>query len=328
MLKITFIIPVLNAEKYLNACLKSITLQNYRKDLIEIIIADGGSSDNSIKISRKFKCKIIKNPRKKAEYGHEEALKITTGDIIVYFAADNILPCKNWLKKITKPFEENKKITGVYTHISTNKKDNLINQYYSDLHVEPFSWFIYGDSVNPKLYSKIYKIIMSNKDYIVFKFKIKNFPLIAWAQGFAVRKSFSRNKKTLGDDMLPLIQMIKEKKLLAYVPNAGIYHNHLNSLLHYLKKYQSRIRESLKNRNLGYLFREKFFSKKRRILKYIWLLYSTTIIGPVYHSLLWSLKNKNIYWTYHIPCCFFLGILMLYEYVYYLFNKVKSDLNL
>jgi len=321
--KVTFIIPVLNGEKFLNKCLKSITSQNYKKDLIEIIVADGGSTDNTVNISKKYKCKTINNPRKKAEYGHEEALKIATGEIIIYFAADNILPCKDWIKKIIKPFEENKKIIGAYTHICANKKDNLLNQYYSNLHVEPFSWFVYGDTVNPKLYSTIYQTLTTNKDYSVFKFEIKNFPLIAWAQGFALRKNFKRDKCTLGDDMLPLIQMIKEEKLLAYVPSAGIYHDHLYSFSHYLKKYQSRIRESLRNKNIGYLNREKFFSKKRKISKYIWMLYAISIVGPIYHSVLWYLKKKDISWMYHIPCCFFLGILILHEYTLSLVNKSK-----
>jgi len=324
--KVTFIIPVLNGEKFLNKCLKSITSQIYRKDLIEIIVADGGSTDSTVNISKKYKCKIINNPRKKAEYGHEEALKIAKGDIIIYFAADNILPCKDWVKKIIKPFEENKKIIGVYTHISTNKKDNLLNQYYSNLHVEPFSWFVYGDSVNPRLYSKIYQILIKKENYFVFKLPTKNFPLIAWAQGFAVRKSFKRSKKTLGDDMLPVIQIIKEKKLLAYVHDAGIYHDHIVSFSHYLDKYQSRIRESFRDKNIGYLNREKFFSKKRKILKYIWMLYSISIIGPLYHSILWFLKKRDISYIYHAPCCFFLGILIFYEYTLALTNKLKQKL--
>ena len=49
---VTIIIPVFNAEKYLENCLKSVINQTYKN--IEIIIVDDGSTDNSFKIYNKY----------------------------------------------------------------------------------------------------------------------------------------------------------------------------------------------------------------------------------------------------------------------------------
>ena len=48
----TVIVPNLNHGKYLSDCLNSILKQNYKK--FEIIILDGGSTDDSLKIIKNF----------------------------------------------------------------------------------------------------------------------------------------------------------------------------------------------------------------------------------------------------------------------------------
>ena len=51
---ISIIIPTLNSAKTLKDCLQSIEMQDYPKDRIEIIIADGGSTDSTLSIISEF----------------------------------------------------------------------------------------------------------------------------------------------------------------------------------------------------------------------------------------------------------------------------------
>jgi glycosyltransferase involved in cell wall biosynthesis len=51
---ISVIIPTLNSAKTLKDCLESIVAQDYPEDKIEIIIADGGSTDSTLSIVSEF----------------------------------------------------------------------------------------------------------------------------------------------------------------------------------------------------------------------------------------------------------------------------------
>jgi len=51
-LKVSFVIPTLNSEKTLRACLHSILAQNLPRNSYEIVVADVGSSDATVEIAR------------------------------------------------------------------------------------------------------------------------------------------------------------------------------------------------------------------------------------------------------------------------------------
>lgn len=54
---VSFVIPVLNGEQYIERCLKSIRGQNYPQEGYEIIVVDNGSTDDTLKIIRR--CGVI-----------------------------------------------------------------------------------------------------------------------------------------------------------------------------------------------------------------------------------------------------------------------------
>ena len=54
MVKISFIVPVYNQQRYVKQCLDSITNQGLQEDKYEIIIVNDGSSDNSLAIIQQF----------------------------------------------------------------------------------------------------------------------------------------------------------------------------------------------------------------------------------------------------------------------------------
>jgi glycosyltransferase involved in cell wall biosynthesis len=321
---VTFVIPIRNASSLLDPCLKSIRAQNYPSSKLEIIIADGNSTDNSLEICKRYDCRILNNPRIRAEYGLELGLHEARGEICVVFAADNELPSPEWLNRIVYPFTSDPAIDGVYTHMEPAPKDNALNRYYCKLHVEPFTWFVFGRAVQPKDYHEIYQVRDKNEKYVVFDFPLSRYPLIAWAQGFALRKAFMSQIPGMGDDILPLITMIQEGRKLAYVPDDGVYHHHLTTFSGYMRKYRGRIRNNLYESDVGFRSRAAYLSPSRQLLQYLWILYGCTLVGPIFHAVLWFLKDRDPCWFWHIPASVGLSYLIVFEAIRKIFNPTTK----
>lgn len=107
---VSFVIPTYNAQKYLGKCLASIKKQNYPENKIEIFIIDGGSTDETLSIARKYKVKILKNPYRDAESGKSIGIQASKGEIIALVDADNELVENYWLQSMVKPLIENSSI--------------------------------------------------------------------------------------------------------------------------------------------------------------------------------------------------------------------------
>ena len=103
-----------NSEKYLNKCLNSVI------EFREILIFDGGSTDNTLGIARKYNCIIKKQPRKLKFKNNkikdfsklrELILKSSKYELVLFLDSDEFLN-KSILKKInfysnSKKFKKN-----------------------------------------------------------------------------------------------------------------------------------------------------------------------------------------------------------------------------
>lgn len=109
---VSVVIPTLNSASILENCLRSLSFQNYPQKQIEIIIADGGSTDNTTKIAKKYSCRILLNPLKTGEAGKAIGVYHASGKFILLLDSDNILPGSGWLKKMIKPLLLDQKLIG------------------------------------------------------------------------------------------------------------------------------------------------------------------------------------------------------------------------
>ena len=89
--KVSIIVPVYNASQYLNRCLNSLIEQTYNH--LEIICVDDGSTDDSLKVLKKYQAKdnriqVITKINTGVSDSRNQALKIATGDYIMFVDSD------------------------------------------------------------------------------------------------------------------------------------------------------------------------------------------------------------------------------------------------
>ena len=119
--KVSILVATLNNELTINECLKSICDLNYPKDMLEIIVVDGCSTDRTLEIAEKYPVKVISAPLN-APAAYNYALKIVSGDIIGFIDADAKVE-KEWLNKLVTFLDDNQ-VAGVSGGIETWNKEN------------------------------------------------------------------------------------------------------------------------------------------------------------------------------------------------------------
>ena len=90
--KVSIIVPVYNAEKYLERCINSLKSQTLED--IEIILVDDSSKDSSLEICNKMamedsRIKVIHKENEGAGKARNAALKIATGEYIGFMDSDD-----------------------------------------------------------------------------------------------------------------------------------------------------------------------------------------------------------------------------------------------
>ena len=94
MEKVTVVVPVYNAEKYLTECLESIQRQTYSN--IEIILVDDGSKDSSPALCDAFqkkdnRIKVVHKMNEGAGKSRNKGIEMATGDYILFVDSDDYI---------------------------------------------------------------------------------------------------------------------------------------------------------------------------------------------------------------------------------------------
>jgi glycosyltransferase involved in cell wall biosynthesis len=152
---ISFIIPTLNEEKWIENPLKFIKNQRYKN--YEIIIVDSYSQDKTVEIAKKYTNKIVTCKKEGPGFARNIGAKKAKGEILVFLDADTILE-SNFLDKVVNQFSEDSVV--LCTPELKPDKGNVIH----------FIWF------------KIFYLVQ--KFFLLF-----NIPII-WGTCFVCKKEF------------------------------------------------------------------------------------------------------------------------------------------
>ncbi len=307
--KVSFLIPTLNAQKVLETCLASIAVQDYPKDKIEVIIADGGSTDRTLEIAKKYGATIIFNPLKTAEAGKMSALVHATGDLVALVDSDNELPHSLWLQNMVKPLIDHAEAVGSEPWAYTLRaSDGFITRYCALMGMnDPLVYFLGNYDRLNLLSNKWTEVSHSEQDfggYILATFNKAGIPTIG-ANGTIFRSDFLKTHAK-GDylfDIDILAETLDKTGEVKFIKvKEDIIHSYCESdVKKFATKQRRRLKDFLYHKHAG---NRSYPWNKKNYYSYLkFILYCITLFPLIMQSLIGYSRKKDSAWFFHILAC-------------------------
>ena len=138
MNKISIIIPAYNEEKLLGRCLNSVVALEIPKGCEkEIIVVNNGSTDRTKEIVQNFSdIKVVDEARKGTNRARQTGFFASSGDLVIYFDADNVVP-KNWILTALEIFDKDCEVvavSGPFFYEEISRAEQLVEQAISGIY--------------------------------------------------------------------------------------------------------------------------------------------------------------------------------------------------
>lgn len=143
---VSFVIPVLNSEKLLTDCLRSIRRQDAPHITYEILIADGGSHDRSVAVAQEYGCRVLVATGLMAEAAKQMAFREARGEYIALLDADNEIAGTDWLRVAPAALERHPDALGFESYYVKHPRHTHLNCYLTGcLQIsDPYARFLAG----------------------------------------------------------------------------------------------------------------------------------------------------------------------------------------
>ncbi|MCH5266438.1 MAG: glycosyltransferase family 2 protein [Lachnospiraceae bacterium] len=206
---VSLVVPVYNSEKYLEKCLQCIVQQTYPH--IEVIVVDGGSTDSTPKILKKFAEKYeffhcIRKENEGVSVSRNRGLEAARGEYLEFVDSDDFLlptACETLVKAMEETGAD--VVTAGFTSLKTGEERRPERAVY----------------VGPEEFARNFG------KYYTYK---KNCVNVPWNKMYRLSGLQARFKEglSMGEDLLFNLQVFAGASGIAFIPELVYEYNNLN----------------------------------------------------------------------------------------------------
>ena len=304
---ISIIIPTLNAARTLGLCLESIREQDYPKEQVEVLMADGGSTDGTQEVAERYRVdRILDNPLKTGEAGKAVAVDASQHDILAFIDSDNILESRDWLRKMVRPFEDPEVVGAEPLMYTYRRKDSLITRYSALMGLgDPLCYFIGNYDRYNWITGRWTDLSLRWEDrggYLKVHLNERHLPTMG-ANGFLIRRDaiLGTSYKPYLFDIDVIYEMIQQRLDRFAKVKVGVVHLFAGDVGTFARKQQRRIRDFLYYQRQDMRKYPWGGTSKIKLLRFI---LSTVLVFPLLiDASRGSTKVEDVAWFFHLPAC-------------------------
>jgi glycosyltransferase involved in cell wall biosynthesis len=305
--KVSFILAIYNAERTLQECLDSIINQSYAKKDYEIIIVDGGSTDNTLSIIKTFmhryhkqvSIRLLHNPHKLSEgkgMGKDQGVAVSRGAYICFLDHDNILTGKKWIETMLFPLETNHNVAASQSFLTFKQDDPAFLKYVNAVGVEDAFAIPYSLVAQVVLHPERFK---EHEGAYYFYLPHPERVLYGGANGCIFRKEVFKKIGSYTRDVNVSASMAEQGLAFAVVKDAFVHHKTGSDFFTFLKKkalyFHRFVSFGYKDENFRWV--GKRLSDKLRF--YTMVIGNLILLPHVIEGCILAYKKKQYFWLLH-----------------------------
>lgn len=318
-IRISIVMPTYNSGKTIDKVLRSIRNQTINQNELEILVIDGGSTDNTLSIAKKYGAIILENPEKIPETAKRIGFAYAHGEYILMQDSDEVWCKREQLADRLRFFEVNKDVFCLITDKLVPGKHCGLSCAYLNIVSDPFGYIIYQNKNSKVEQNKKYLLRASDLGNIYRYGKNDIAPI---GDGGCTMVSLKKARELFGDRVVSqefatsiFIQMVNATHKVGIIPEDNIIHYSTASFRSYLKKLRFRIHINLNNiEKSGYASRARY-SRKLEHRKIYFVLYALSIVGPFWDSVRLSILYGRPSFLLHFVYTYYICIVGFEEII-------------
>ena len=206
------VVPVHNAAKMIGECLEALHHQSLPGHEYEVIVVDDGSSDSTRERVAEYGAKLLTQDHQGPAVARNLGAAQAQGEIVLFTDADCV-PASDWIETMLTPFSD-EQIVGVKGVYRTHQKELVAR----------FVQLEYEDKYD----------LMRKERYIDF---IDTYSAAYRKEVFNDNGGFDPAfPRASGEDVEFSYRLAERGHKMVFVPQAIVYHHHVDSLWAYLKR--------------------------------------------------------------------------------------------
>ena len=317
-----------NSESTIEKSLVSIREQDFDQNRIEILIIDGGSSDNTRKIAQKYRCVIADNPQRLPEPAKMIGLRKAVGRYVSIMDSDEALVRKTILSERYQVFMKYPYLKCLTAGLITPDGYHPCSHYVNEVG-DPFTCFIY------KTFSRsMHGLIMKNSFYDVqTRCYIRRFtsgeihPIGDSATTMDLRYIREKYSEILSETLTATLfeKIVTDTGFTAFIKDDDDIHYSNIKFRTYLEKLKFRIVNNIfAVKGSGYSNRAHI-NKKLNNRKYLFPFYVISLIFPVIDGIRMSINYKHWIFLFHPFFCLYVLFMIVVMYLEKIFGIRKEN---
>ena len=303
---ISIVIPTLNCAGSLAIALRSIRDQRYPAERVEVVVADGGSTDATRATAQSWGCTVVDNPLVTAEAGKAAGLAHAAHEIVGFVDSDNELASPRTFEAVVEALADSRIAGAEPIQFAALDTMPALDRYFARLGMnDPLVLFLgtYDREclVTGKWTGVDHQVYEESPTHRKIRFRRERLPTVG-ANGFFTRRSIAaaavRDGYLFDVDILHLGTTgpsVHVAKL-----HLGIAHHYAQTLGQFARKQTRRAQDFLYFSAAG-MRTAPAAPPRRGVLLFV--AATLTVVPLLIQAAIGWVRRPDRAWLFHVPAC-------------------------